>query len=296
MVQLSEMDKFKIDVQNQINYMVSKYQEFVAKFHLLEDENKKLYLENQKLNEKIISLSQDIKTLSSHTHSTYENLRVHEKFHDIFEKKLECADKFSTDMNTHIEQSFSENEKILNVHRDKLISFELKQNEIVRRIEVISHSIKVLYSKLEDTDRKNESLSLEINKQKLVLDSIERSISIIHNYIDGIKKQIPQFNDSIHDSMKKLEDRNNAILSDIRETVEKSKHTINESINKIKVPSIDGLASLEDIKKIHSQLESIALDAKNAFLKSSNNDMQILLMNKKIESVSIAQKSIELTK
>ncbi len=69
-----------------------------------------------------------------------------------------------------------------------------------------------------------------------------------------------------------------------------------DKLSAIKVPDIKNVASSDRVAKIESQIESIALDAKNAFLKAGNVDMQTQLHNKKIENIQLLLKQHELTK
>jgi chromosome segregation ATPase len=74
------------------------------------------------------------------------------------------------------------------------------------------------------------------------------------------------------------------------------KKEFTEKINSIHIPEVKESVPESRVAKIESQLEGIALDAKNAFLKSSNVDMQSQLNSKKIENIQLLLKQHELTK
>lgn len=89
--------------------------------------------------------------------------------------------------------------------------------------------------------------------------------------------------------------RNNAINL-ISERIEFMKKEFVDKIAAIPIPEFKEPIPESRIAKIESQLEMIALDAKNAFLKSGNVDMQSQLHQKKIENIQLLLKQHELNK
>ena len=89
--------------------------------------------------------------------------------------------------------------------------------------------------------------------------------------------------------------RNNAINL-ISERIESIKKEFVDKIAAIPIPEFKESIPESRIAKIESQLEMIALDAKNAFLKSGNVDMQSQLHQKKIENIQLLLKQHELNK
>lgn len=119
------------------------------------------------------------------------------------------------------------------------------------------------------------------------------SFSDVKDRLEGIKTEYSSLLKKVSDSSMSSQNALGKIMDDKYQDLKKD---FSDKLSSIKIPETKGFADEARVAKIESQLDSIALDAKNAYLKSNNVDMQNQLNAKKLENIQLLLKQHELMK
>lgn len=285
-----------LEVKRQIEFMVSKFQEFVNKFHVVDSKNKSLSDENTSLKDEIHTLRNDLTSLSMSNDARYQVLVTS---NSEIDKKLVVMNDAITAQNK-IQSSTSQLlASHCSVHDDlssKLVALS-KEHDITntnvkksydvcnaQTLELLTYKegVKVLSKELEEIKSKLTSCSQGHYANSSLIDEMRVSLSrVIDQQSEQYKKDLSNLNESIV-AMKRSED---AIMK-----------ALNDRLDAIKIPSIEGFFRKEDIENLTKDIESIRLDSKNAYLKCSNADTQVQIMKKQIENLQLQLKNNDLNK
>lgn len=296
MVELSEIERLRIDTQNQVNYMVSKFQEAIN----LHNANKAMVDKNiadyicldNTVNDHVSYIKSILSKFDEHK-SNFEYLAHKVEINRVSgeEKNLESLKKF--ELLNIVNNNFIIE---LSDHLGKLLSIDKRlesSNEALSlfdtRLEAIKGDISFVNGKINDLQYKIECLD-KLDKEN------KSNIICAFTRLDEIEKRNKDLESLISKSKEEAVANHVLATKSIKDHFDALNDTLSKKIDSIVIPSIQGLAKSDEVVRVANQLESISLDAKNAFLKSSNNDMQLLMMSKKVESVLLAIKNFELTK
>lgn len=280
---LDEMERKYSVIQERIQA----YDQIINEFEILKKESKELkshcnQLENLTAKEsgnllsKIVELSNYLDQLKKSNENNYSIIQ-----------------QFGTN---HILQINKINEDINN-YTLGLRDLSKDANENNKRIDVLSKSVSLLNSSLKTTSNKVEDFSESLANIAKKHDSLKKEISTVSASNIAFSQQsehlihkIPDFKDWASQVLVKTD----ASLQDVRLEL---KNKISTGIENVRTELKEDPLTVDFIKKeFKNSLESLALDSKNAYLKSNNSSQQIQLLEKKIENINLTLKKYELSK
>lgn len=146
-----------------------------------------------------------------------------------------------------------------------------------------------------------------IKNQNKTIDILEKSIKIQDKQLNEFKNilesnqsnliTISKIIDNILNSIDDLTRKYDAMHQDIYGQFERQNKIIDQKIKDHKQEILNKPSEIPELKKsIDQKIELAELNGQNAVLRSSNNERQIMLIEKKIENLYQLIKSIDLTK
>lgn len=101
------------------------------------------------------------------------------------------------------------------------------------------------------------------------------------------------------EGVSRLDTKNNEIVAELKYLISNSEsrslnHLV-ETVGKISIPSVKGLATQEELKKSSASFDKAILDSSNANLRSTNNEYKITILEKKIEQLQLLLNKYQLT-
>lgn len=276
-------------LEEQVKFMVGRFQEHVN----LIDEQKKLISDSanqskehcEKLESKLESYIEDLdqsqKSYQQEVSNEISKLnlangvsyaKVSSKINDLIDGHSFIADEINecksciSKINEIEPKFFSEMNKVAKVDDVKRLYIDVVN--LKDSIPQLEENIKTISKTLCDLD-------LDLNHKISTFPTQIKDLSV---HVDDLQSAINVV--SIDLSNFRLESKTN-----LNNLYEKLNLSILDSISKIPTPEIP---SLEEAKKsMQTMVEPIGLDAKNAYLRSSNNEIKINLLEKKIEQLQI---------
>jgi hypothetical protein len=178
----------------------------------------------------------------------------------------------------------------------------VKQNAKFDALQAIRAEVSVIKMDIvgvkETASKHALSSATEIQKLTSCVDEAKSAVVSLQSQKDKDAKERQE----ISAAVKNLNENVGSCLTNVTTNAEATdakigflKRELFDKIGNIPVLTIKEAIPESRITKIESQLEMIALDAKNAFLKSGNVDMQTQLHSKKIENIQLLLKQHELT-
>lgn len=285
MSELTPFEEFKFQVQTQIDFIVSKFQDSIQKFEALVQANKDLAKENEDLKVSMVNLRFKFDSLVidfgsfivDHSDSVKAQSKVNNQFENMHMNQTSINCVFSKDLGNVFSECVKSKDKIEEILKMigalsiKIDSVDAKYAAIPDLIEKLSGYIDFFRLKLvtiEGVNSKNESLIKDIRdlaeKNSLDALSIAKGFSEFRqntlNSIDELKKAQVYFQEAIP-------------------------KVIDLKIAEIPKPVIP---SIEEAKKaFQNQLEPVSLDAKNSALRSVNTESKLHILEKKIEQLKL---------
>lgn len=247
-------------------------QELCSKFYKLLDEQASKELENKKksdllekhlayLGERIQENLLKISGLDAEKEKAkveHDNLR--KSVGHLGDKQVEVERKTES-------LTASDNELLNNLKSSEVLVHKLQSQIQVLRDELAD-------GKLKDGILQRDVLSIQTDMQRLANDA-KAAIESVKTFEDKLVDKLRNFSMSF--------DRRFSEVPGL----------INQRFDSIRIPDVSGFVDKETVTRIERLVELNAMDAKNAFLKSNNTEMQQQLLNKKIENVQILLKSFE---
>lgn len=273
------------DFQNQIDYMVSKFQDSIAKFESLVNDNKKLTKENEDLRSsvknlelKFDSMAVDIKSIiQSHASSIKAQSLKNSEIDKIHEDHVNSFSMIKNSISSVFTECLKSKEKV-DVFLKMIDELSGKIDSVDGKYSVISDEISkindlALYCKAELTQN-----SSTLKNHQNVYSNLSDSLAKFEANLLGYKKEFKDF-----------VDKNSGFVSVLKEKIadavgDSYKYT-DKKVSEITIPEIP---SLEDAKKaFQNQLEPVSLDAKNSSLRSINTDSKLHILDKKVEQIKL---------
>jgi chromosome segregation ATPase len=291
---LSSNDFEKFNKQNDARF--GAFGVRIAEFQSIREENKALKDSLVAANTKIDNLTS---TLVSHAEATGKALAAHKDSDALVAQKIgDLSASIASLSNAHAQtRAYVSAIESAHSHTSDTVS---QQNAKLDTLPAIRADLSVSKMDIvgikETASKQASNAASEIQK---IAARIHELVSAISS-LQAFKDQYAKDKQEISSAQKKLSDdivlsRQNA-TDHIVTQCQSLTNNMSEKIAAIKIPDIKNVFPESRIAKIEAQLESIALDAKNAFLKSSNVDMQSQLHSKKIENIQLLLKQHELTK
>lgn len=286
--------------EDQMKFLVLKFQEHTQKvescFKDLE------YIKNKfdSLSDSVFNFNKD---LNFNLNESVVRVDLNEKLAnkqilEVYEKVKEC--KRSIDVinenNYFMTKDFSEFSLDLNCKLENLKS--LQKN--VEEFHLFKDQIQSIYLDLQNKSKMNDDeikyKSIEIEKIKISIDSLNELFSSIQIKIDMQIQNLYGENEKTNGNFESLQSSIKLIDNKIGNFLNTCKKYTDDKICQVIFPDISQFILKEDVLKLQLSIDRMGIDAKNAYLKSSNNDQQITLINKKLETLQLLQKQSELSR
>lgn len=281
-------------VENQTRFMVSKFQEVVQQFDQFRSDMKDFSDKNENLAQSQSEQNKAIEDILASFVVIRDNIK--NVFNNVSTVTSFSEQNFKTQDSINLR--FDQENKALYAANVELFSKIAVMETSINNLKEFTTS---LASSLNEKDK-------VIIDQKKQIESLEAKIFEIENFsakTNAKYDDVVAFQDSLAVLINKNNTESNAKFSDfeklftsdtyrLKELLSKLESSINEKIQNIKIPSMDGFAKSSDLKELLSQIEPIRHDARNGYLKATNCDVQIGMINKKIETVQLTLKSQEL--
>ena len=285
MSELTPFEEFKFQVQSQIDFIVSKFQDSMSKFESLVHANKDLSKENEDLKSSVGNLESKFSSLvidfGSFIVAHSESVKAQSKVNGHFDKLQMNQTSINSVIRADIEYVASGCSKLKEKIDDfpfKLVQCLTKINEVDAKYSSIPDQINKIDASVDFCRVKLIKLEDRISQQEPSLKSVGNSTD--KNAIDvlAIAKSFSEFSQKTQSLIEEL--KKNQVY--FQEAIPK---VIDQKIAEIPKPVIP---SLEDAKKaFQNQLEPVSLDAKNSALRSVNTDTKLHVLEKKIEQLKL---------
>lgn len=253
-------------------------------------------------------LKKDFKSLRDYVKSL-ENLKAKES-ENIFAKTLKLTNQVdelskahantnnivSQFGNNHLLQINKANQDI-NQYKIDLKNLYEESKEQIKRFDVLSKAVSLLNSSLKNNANKIEDFSQSIEGLSKNHVSLKKEISQVSaaniafsHQSEYLINKIPDFKDWAAQVLVKSDTN----LNNVKLALDQK---ISQGIENVRAELKEDPLTVESVKKeFKKDLESLTLDAKNAYLKAGNAAQQIQLLEKKLENVNLILKKNELSK
>ncbi len=253
-------------------------------------------------------LKKDVKSLRDYG-KYLENLTAKES-ENIFARTLKLTNQIDELSKAHantnnIVAQFGNNHLLqinkahqdINQYKIDLKNLYEQSKEHIKRTDVLSTSVSLFNSDLKNTKNTLEDFSKsikEISKNhgqlKKELSQVSASNIEFSQQSEYLINKIPDFKDWAAQVLIKSD----ANLNNVKLSLDQK---ISQGIENVRAELKEDPLTVESVKKeFKKDLESLALDAKNAYLKAGNAAQKIELLEKKLENVNLILKKNELSK
>lgn len=199
------------------------------------------------------------------------------------------SEKFTVQTNKRlqdIELSLREHEKQLNIHKAFYggirSDVESKINEIMNATMTSLKEFRQIIGDCEThmKDQDSEILKLNQAQQNLVSDEdLKTSLRLIDSAINDLRKS------------------QNALHSEFNGLIERLKIDLSNQVKALREELIARPTGIPELQRLlESKIELVELNGQNAVLRSSNNEKQLLLVDRKIDNIYQLIKKLELSK
>lgn len=186
-------------------------------------------------------------------------------------------------------------------HKKEISQQSEKCKTAFKEIEYLQSRLSSFADIFEDAGLKIFEVQKDIKESNDKIRSLEKDIDSANKYSfnaltvlrkehEDVRQYISKFDNVDVIFEKKLKESN----EELHQRIDAVSSHLDHKIESIKMPDISGLATKEVVTKLQRSLDLSSIDARNAYAKSNNNEMQNQLLSKKIESLQIAIKSHEL--
>jgi len=182
----------------------------------------------------------------------------------------------------HVSKLFS-----VSSHSDDIASLK-SSNEVQKN--VIDQHKKVIFDQMEGHISYIKELFSSLKDLK---DLVQSFASVDHEAIR--KKDKEAMTDYIENVSKLLKDAISHHEKFVGSSLEDMRRSMKESLSNIKVPSSQDLDNASKAAQVLSTQQNIILDSKNAILRSTNNEMKIATLEKKVEKLLLLTARLELS-
>lgn len=272
-------------IQNQMDYIVLKFQESMLKFESLIQANKDLSQENKDLRSSLENLGSKFNSMCidfnsfmvAHSDNVKTQSKVNEQFDNMHMNQASINSVLSKDIANVINECSKSKDNI---------------KEVLKTLAILSEKIDFVDSKYAEVSNQIAKLDDPVNfcrtkvtKLKNMILEDESIIKDIKSSCDDQQKKLTEHDKYFFQIHEKL----NKSIDDSQQNQQKIINSIYEIVeNKISEIPKPVIPNLEDAKKMFlNQLEPVSLDAKNAAIRSVNTDTKLHLLEKKIEQLKL---------
>lgn len=273
-------------LKKQVEFMTERFQECMKMFDDSAEEVKNLSVQLLGINDKIDQEAKDKMDIANSVSKVFEAIEI---------SKKQTAYQISSLINSISEVS----------NQAPLIAKEIENSKSL--FKQCDSQINDIISKISSYDFANaedvKPLYIEIGNLNKKLAEMNSAMGILNNslfsIIQDLRAEISPLPGSFQLANKKLDEHDKGLLcvkndiSNIRLDINNLAKNFQQNM-KIEIANAIGSIpekesiSLDDVKKaISSWLESASLDAKNANLRSSNNETKVLVLEKKLEQMNL---------
>lgn len=279
------------EMKSQISFMVKKYQDTMAKY----DEVSEIVSSNSN---SFLELSQSLNNLYSKNDSQMSMLTslkskleggVTEIF-SLLEKAKESVNSLSSQHNDVKNNIFSINTDVHSVKDDLYKCVSKQENfSLKNETEKLSKDLQIL----------KQDVCEKIDSHKNIQNTLQDQIFNIKSFLDVLKNDVSeclnsytQTLDSLKTLSQSVESHKSSIASLITNMGDALRNEMDEKISCIPIPEIP---NIDDAKnELMKKIEPAVLDARNANLRSSNNEGKITLLEKKLEQAQLILQKLQL--
>ena len=278
-------------MQEHIDFMVTKFQETIKKFDDLKGMVSKLYVltndlslkvsTNQSEHEKVVQSVKSIAENSYSAHSLSKD-RVDANVSAIVSLKNDIDEekKLSTEivlnhvkLNNRI--AYLETKAHTYLNPDHLAPLTRRMNECEDFIELNAKSV---LKGFKDTSQAHVNLKDQLTQVSADLETYSKCAKTTHDLAGSAHEKCEKISQNVRDSIASM----GRLCED----------AIDKKIKAIPVPSIPDYSA--QIKAIESQHEPIRFDAANAKLRSENTEKKMFLLEKKVEQLQLMLDKLKL--
>ncbi len=268
---------------------IAEFDSIFTSIKKIEDSIKFLNDEIFKINNSAEIISNSVRGLSSKLfQSCEENKNESENTNSKLLKINESISEVNINYSLLLKSSHQKDEFISVIKKDL---FSVVESNCTNKKEIISinSSFKSILDKFNIHEKNFIKIEDDLNVFKTLngkIDYVDERLEthklIYYTSIDFIKTSISTNREELSKTF--------------RSFLDSEVNRLEQKISKIKVPSIDHLAEKSQVEGLIHQIQGASLDAKNAFIKSGNVDIQNQLNSKKLETIQLTLKQIELSK
>ena len=282
----------EVENQNAVNYMTGKFQTLIKEFDDFRSFKEKVPVDISKLEKDFEAISETLKNLikdcsaiDSKVASNEEKFRLQFINQDAVNHETKNAFKFQeTKFEEHKLHITNNSERLKKVEdnqskfADKVQIFDLQNGlkKLLDRIDAESLSLK---SELKKSVEAQEKIYLAKNLDQVNINEILKTD--IGNLIKEVMEVKKSFESHKSETAQCLYSLKASMNSQISEAI--------ASIPKVSIPSLD-----EAKVAMKKEIEPASLDAKNANLRSTNNESEIKILKKQVESLTLIIKKFEI--
>ncbi len=279
------------DIQDQIEFMVKRFQEAINKFDAFEKKIKDAVDLSNNLSLKVSDIA--------NKHANLEEITIN--FPKVVKDTIQSSFKSFISLKSDVESLINERD----ANKQKLGDVSIQANSALAKCSDLESKVKSFanLSVVDEVKKCLKNLEDKILSNHLIhQDSIVGLASshiVIKNIVDAVNADLKIAKAKIDDNAASLKN----VAADVGLGKQFSQNLfgslkddmlnqIKKSISDIPKPLIP---SLDDAKKaMETKIEPISLDARNAQLRSVNNEQKILILEKKVEQLQLLLNKLQL--
>lgn len=280
------------EIQNQIEYMVAKFQDSITKFENLMQSHLDLTKDNENTKNIVSNLENKLSVLLNDFTSLIYSHTEKDKSQEKINLEIKTLQEKQDKLNEFLTKDIFEINKNLEDLKGKVTLFPKKIDELSNEIANVDSKYSDVPDKILKLDDPVNFCQTEINKLKNMILEDESLIKNINALSNKNEKNILDATKSCNEMFYKHEELIKEIQNKQMFMSDDFSKFIDQRISEIPKPVIP---TIEEINKSFlNDLESIRLDARNSILRTNNSETRINLAEKRIEQVQLLLKKYNL--
>lgn len=270
-----------------IQERIQAYDEVLAQFSAIQKDLKQSKQNTASLHDFLDSFSKEMKSAHS---SFLAQIQPLKSIQDSHSKSLQAHDTTISSMLEHASNMRNESKSAIEQLNSKVGGWANEQAKICSFLEEIKRKISEIVSQQSAYIGNLEKLYADYFKFK---DNTESSQTSLNKEIRKAKQAIDEAPDLVEWANKVY----TRIQSDLTYRDRQATSYVDKKVDEVAQNFAADPLSAESIKAaLFNEIQSVALDSKNAYLKSNNCAQQIQLLEKKLENLNLIIKKYELNK
>jgi hypothetical protein len=218
-------------------------------------------------------------------------------FQDRFDSVQERVERIASDQQKNLTKALSHDALLINISKDleemkKRFSLEIKN--INEKLLCFFEEQTAFENKLKGAESKIQIQCNEMEEQKKFLQDVQKEGRRLAITVDSQKINSDSQVQKVSDSMAEIEKRGEEKINEILKVVISKLKEMEDKFSSISFPEVLSKGQIE--KMIDEKVQVFILEAKNSASRSSNSEMKLSLLEKKLEQIHLEVQRVFLTR